>query len=129
MEFGVHLVEIHMRKMDLTVVYTNDPVMVENSINTMERLLAEDDKYKVVGFDLTYTGGRAGHDQKIVVAQLYMHHHFATLDTTNDRKVLKASGLACHKLVGIRDHYKIWGGKKDMDSYVDLAKAIIDPYY
>ncbi|KAE8784753.1 hypothetical protein D1007_41596 [Hordeum vulgare] len=42
-EFGMPLVETHMRKMELTVVYTNDPVMVENSINTMERLLAKDD--------------------------------------------------------------------------------------
>ncbi|KAE8786247.1 putative methyltransferase PMT27 [Hordeum vulgare] len=96
MEFGMHLVETRMRKMDLTMVYTNNPVMVEESINTMEWFLAEDDKYKVVGFDLTCTGGRAGHDPKLVY---------------------------------IRDHYKIWGSKKDMDSDVDLAEAILDPYY
>ncbi|KAE8777008.1 hypothetical protein D1007_50257 [Hordeum vulgare] len=155
MEFNVHIVETHMRKMDLTMVYTNDPVMVEDSINTMERFLGEDDKYKVVGFDRTYTGGRAGHDQNVVVAQLCMHHHvllyhycldrvpcecftrfvnnpdyrFAAVNTMNDRKVLKTSGLDCQKLVGIRDHYNIWGGKKDMDSHVDLAEAIINPYY
>ncbi|KAE8812437.1 hypothetical protein D1007_10580 [Hordeum vulgare] len=141
--------------MDLTVVYINDMVMAEDSINTMERLLAEDDKYKVVGFDLAYTGSRDGHGQKVVVAQLCVHHHvllyhyclaivpcerftrfvnsldyrFASVDTTNNRKVLKTSGLACQKLVDIRDHYKIWGSKKDMDSHAGLAEAIIDPYY
>ncbi|KAE8813429.1 hypothetical protein D1007_09433 [Hordeum vulgare] len=61
--------------MDLTVEYTNDPVMVEDSINTMGWLLAGDDKYKVVGFYLAYTSGRAGHDEKVVVAQLCVHHH------------------------------------------------------
>ncbi|KAE8794237.1 hypothetical protein D1007_31121 [Hordeum vulgare] len=120
MEFSMHLVETHMKKMDLTVVYTNDPIMLEDSINTMERLLGEDDKYKVVGFDLAYMGNRVGHDQKVVVAQLCMHPHvllyhyylatvpckrftrfvnspdykFTMVDTTNDRKVLKTSGLA-----------------------------------
>ncbi len=49
--------------MDLSVVYTNDPVWVEHSIHIMELLLAEK-KYKVVGFDLKYTIGRAGHDQR-----------------------------------------------------------------
>ncbi|KAE8810811.1 hypothetical protein D1007_12426 [Hordeum vulgare] len=98
--------ETHMRKMDLTVVYTNNPVMVEDSIDTMERLLAEDDKF-VNSPD----------------------YGFAMVDTTNDRKVLKTSGLACEKLVDIRDHYKISGSKKDMDSHVDLDEAIIDPYY
>ncbi|KAE8777378.1 putative ubiquitin-conjugating enzyme E2 26 [Hordeum vulgare] len=51
------------------------------------------------------------------------------VDTTNDQKVLRTSGLACQKLVDIRIHYKIWGSKKGMGSYVDLAEAIIDPYY
>ncbi|KAE8769000.1 hypothetical protein D1007_59459 [Hordeum vulgare] len=124
MEFGVHLVKTHTRKMDLTVVYTNDPVMVEDSINTMQRLLAEDDKYKVAGYDLNYTGGHDRHDQKGCQEPNY---RFTTVDTTNDRKVLKTSGLACQKLVDIPDHYKIWGIKKDMDSHVDLVEAIIDP--
>ncbi|KAE8808068.1 hypothetical protein D1007_15496 [Hordeum vulgare] len=75
MEFGVHLVETRMRRIDLMVLYTNDPVMVEDSIDTMEWFLAEDDKYKVVGFDLACTDDRVGHDQKVVVAQLCMHHH------------------------------------------------------
>ena len=61
-------VDTHIRKTDLLVVYTNDPVVVVNSINTLEQLLVEEDKYKVVGFDLEYTGGRARHDQKVVVA-------------------------------------------------------------
>ena len=51
------------------MVYTNDPVSVESSIQTMEQLLAED-KYQVVVFDLEFTGGRAGYDQKVAIAQL-----------------------------------------------------------
>ncbi|KAE8809904.1 hypothetical protein D1007_13502 [Hordeum vulgare] len=155
MEFGMHHVDTHLRNVYLTVVYINDPAMVENSINTMERLLAADVKYKVVGFDLAYTDSHVGHDQKVVFAQLCMCHHillyhyyvttkpcehftrfvnnpdymFATVDATNDRKVLKTLGLACQKLVDIHDHYNVWDIKKDKDSHVDLAEAIIDPYY
>ncbi|KAE8783764.1 putative methyltransferase PMT27 [Hordeum vulgare] len=70
MEFHVHPMETQMRKTDLTMVYTNDPVVVEDSINTMEWFLAKDDKYKVVSFDLAYTVGHFGHDHKIVVTQL-----------------------------------------------------------
>ncbi|KAE8767609.1 putative methyltransferase PMT27 [Hordeum vulgare] len=68
-------------------MYTNDLIIVKNSINTMEQLLAEDDKYRVVGFNLEYTDGCAGYDQK----------------------------------VGEK--------KKHNDSLLDLAVAIIDPYY
>ena len=56
-----HVVDTHMRGKALSVVYTNKPVSVESSIQTTERLLAED-KYQVVGFDLEYTIGRAGQD-------------------------------------------------------------------
>jgi hypothetical protein len=75
MEFRVHRVDTHVSEKDLSVVYTIDPTVVEDSINTMEQLLAEDDKYKVVGFDLQYTGGHPGHDQKVAVAQLCVCHH------------------------------------------------------
>ena len=54
--------------MDLSVVYTNDPVWVEHSIHVMELLLAVE-KYKVAGFDLEYTRGRVGSFPKVVVAQ------------------------------------------------------------
>ena len=70
MEFGGHHVHTHVREKDLSVVYTNDPAVPEDYINTMEQLLAEDDKYKVVGFDLQYTNGHPRKDQKVVVAQL-----------------------------------------------------------
>ena len=53
------------------MVYMNDPVSMESSMHTMEQFLAED-KYQVVGFDLEYTIGRAGHDQKVAVAHLCM---------------------------------------------------------
>ncbi|KAE8772718.1 putative ubiquitin-conjugating enzyme E2 26 [Hordeum vulgare] len=39
-------VDTHIRKTDLSVVYTNDPIAMENSINTLEQLLAEDDNTK-----------------------------------------------------------------------------------
>ena len=64
-----HVVDTHVRGKALLVVYMNDLVSVESSIQTMEQFLAED-KYQVVGFDLEYTIGRARHDQKVVVAQL-----------------------------------------------------------
>ena len=115
-----HVVDTHVRGKALSVVYTNDPVSVESSIQTMEQFLAED-KYQVVGFDLEYTMGRAGHDQKVVVAQLCMQHdvlvypyhlairpcerfsrfinssdyNFSTMDTINDLKALEVSGMAC----------------------------------
>ncbi|KAE8780184.1 putative methyltransferase PMT27 [Hordeum vulgare] len=54
-------VDTHIRKTNLLVVYTNDPVVMENSINTIEQLLAKDDNYRVVGFDLEYINSHAGH--------------------------------------------------------------------
>ena len=51
------------------MVYMNDLVLVESSIQTMEQFLAED-KYQVVGFYLEYTIGHVRHDQKVAVAQL-----------------------------------------------------------
>ena len=123
-----HVVDTHMRGKALSVVYTNDPVSVESSIQTMEQFLAED-KYRVGGFDLEYTIGRAGHDQKVAIAQLCVRHDvlvyhfhlatrpcerfskfinssdysFSTVDTTNDLKALKVSGLTCQNLVNMRD--------------------------
>ena len=122
-----HVVDTHVRGKALSVVYTNEPVSVEGSIQTMEQFLAED-KYRVVSFDLEYTIGRAGHDQKVVVAQLCMrydvlvyhyylatrpcecfarfvnspHYMFSMVDITNDVKVLKNSGNTCQNLVDIK---------------------------
>src|SRR5215216_6487595 len=150
-----HVVDTHVRAKALSVVYTNNPISVESSIQTMEQFLAED-KYRVVGFDLEYTMGRAGHDQKVAVAQLCVqhdilvyHYHldtrpcerfsrfinssdyiFAMVDTTNDLKALKVSGLKCQNLINIQDHYKVWGSNNNkQNSLVDLASAIINPYY
>ena len=36
--------------------------------------------------------------------------------------------MACQNPVEIRDHYRVWGSTKK-DSLVELASAIIDPYY
>ena len=74
MEFGEHKVETHTRETDLSVVYTIDPAVVEDYINTVEQLLAGD-KYKVVGIDLQYTAGLSGKDQKGAVTQLCVRHH------------------------------------------------------
>ena len=155
MKFGEHKVETHARETDLSVVYTIDPAVVDDYINSAEQSLAGD-KYKVVGIDLQYTAGRPGIDQKVVVAQLCVrhdvlvyHYHlaarpcerfsrfinssdysFAAGDATNDLKALKVSGLTCQNLVNIHDHYKVWGSNNNKkNSLVDLASAIIDPYY
>ena len=50
----LHVVDTHVRGKALLVVYTNDPVLVESSIQTMEQFLSKD-KYQVVCFDLEYT--------------------------------------------------------------------------
>ncbi|KAE8808617.1 hypothetical protein D1007_14686 [Hordeum vulgare] len=75
MEFNVHHMDTHFWKSDLMMVYLTDPTIVENSIKTMEWLLAANDKYKVVDFDLAYIGGRADHDQKVAIAQFCVCHH------------------------------------------------------
>ena len=55
-------------------------------------------------------------------------YSFAAVDTTNDLKVLKVSGLKCPNLVNIQRDYKVWGSDKNkLNSLVDLASAIIDP--
>ena len=156
MQFTMQQVmDTDVRGKALSVVYTNDPVSVESSIQTMEQFLAED-KYQVVDFDLEYTIGRAGHDQKVVVAQLCVRHDvlvyhfqlatrpcerfsrfinnsdysFATVDTPNDLKALKVSGLKCQNIFNIQNHYKVWGNDNNkQNSLVDLASAIINPYY
>ena len=52
------------------------------------------------------------------------------MDTTNDLKALKVSDLKCPNLVNIQSNYQVWGGDKSkLNSLVDLASAIIDPYY
>ena len=60
-------VETHAGETDLSVVYTIDPVVVEDYINSIEQLLAGD-KYKVADIDLQYTASRPVIDQKVVVA-------------------------------------------------------------
>ena len=153
MEFGEHRVETHARETDLSVVYTIDPAVVDDYINSVEQLLAGD-KYKVVGIDLQYTGGHPGINQKVAVTQLCMCHHvfiyhycmaiepcdrfarfvnitdykFATVETTDDVKALSVTGLACKNLVEIREHYRV-RGSTNKDSLVELSSAIIDPYY
>ncbi|XBI46449.1 hypothetical protein VPH35_110698 [Triticum aestivum] len=110
-----HVVETHVRGKALSVLYMNDPVSVKISIQTMEQFLAED-KYQVVSFDLEFINSS--------------DYSFAMLDTTNYLKALKVSSLKCQNLVNIQDHYKVWGSNNNkQNSLVDLATAIIDPYY
>ena len=54
-------------------------------------------------------------------------YRFATVDIVNDLKALQTSGLDCQRLVDIHGHYKCT--TKEKESLVDLAAAIIDPYY
>src|SRR5215216_6109551 len=54
-------------------------------------------------------------------------YKFAMVETTDDVKALRVIGLACKNLVEIREHYRVWGSTKD--SLVELASAIIEPYY
>ena len=67
LEFGEHRVETHTRETDLSMVYTIDPAVVDDYINSVEQLLAGD-KYKVVGIDRQYTTDRPGIYQKVAVA-------------------------------------------------------------
>ena len=54
------------------------------------------------------------------------NYSFAAVDTTNDLKAHKK----CPNLVNIQSHYKVWGSDKNkLNSLVDLASAIIGPYY
>ena len=55
-------------------------------------------------------------------------YKFAMVETTDDVKALRVMGLACKNLVEIREHYRVSGSTKK-DSLVELASAIIDPYY
>ena len=55
-------------------------------------------------------------------------YKFAMVETTNDVKALRVMGLACKNLVKICEHYRVWGTTKK-DPLVELALAIIDPYY
>ena len=107
----------------------------------------------MVSVDLQYIAGRPNIDEKVAVAQLCVRHHvliyhycmatepcdrfnrfvnnteykFATVETTDDVKALSVMGLPDKNLVEIHDHYRVWGSTKD--SLVELASAIINPYY
>ncbi|KAE8815456.1 putative methyltransferase PMT27 [Hordeum vulgare] len=92
-----HIVDTHVRGKDLLVVYMNESVSVERSIQTMEQLLHED-KYQVVNFNLEFTSDCARQDQKNLVN---------ICDTTRSG----ATPIT------------------NITPLVDLALAIIDPYY
>ena len=55
-------------------------------------------------------------------------YKFAMVETADDVKALSVTCLAGKNLVEIRDHYRVRGSTKK-DSLVELASAIIDPYY
>jgi hypothetical protein len=74
-QFTIHaIVDTHRRFTELSVVYTNNPIWVENSIHTTELLLAAE-KYKVVGFNLEYTHACARSHHKVAVAQMCECNH------------------------------------------------------
>ncbi|KAE8782104.1 hypothetical protein D1007_44625 [Hordeum vulgare] len=134
---------VQRRFMELSVMYTNNPVWVEQSILIMELFLAEE-KYKGVGFDLEYTRACFGSRPKVTVAQMCVRNHvlvyhyclatrpyerfawfvnsshymLAMVDITNDVKVLKIQASPARILSASR-----------ANTLVHLAEAIIDPYY
>ncbi|KAE8807962.1 hypothetical protein D1007_15642 [Hordeum vulgare] len=64
-QFTMHaVVDTHTRFTELLVVYTNNPVWVEY-FNHIIELLLDEEKYKVVGFDLEYTRARSGSRPKV----------------------------------------------------------------
>ncbi|KAE8801187.1 Serine/threonine-protein kinase [Hordeum vulgare] len=108
--------------------------MVERGLNANHMMITEfTNKHMIYANDIRKHLSRLYDRIDQLQAQIYdlqnQNCGFAMVDTSNDRKVLKTSSLACPKLVDIHGHYKIWGSKKDMDSHVDLAEAIINPYY
>ncbi|KAE8775696.1 hypothetical protein D1007_51760 [Hordeum vulgare] len=127
-----HIVDNHVRGKDLLVVYTNEPDLLESPIQTMKLLLAEDN-YQVLGFDLKFSSSRVGQDQNVSFAQLFINNpydNFSMVDATNDLKALDLPVLTWQNLVNICDHYKVWGSTNNkQNSLVDLASAIIAPYY
>ena len=57
-------------------------------------------------------------------------YKFTMVYTKDDVKALKVLDMKCPNLVNIQHHYKVWGSDKNkLNSLVDLASAIIDPYY
>ena len=140
------------KKSELRVLYTKSTKEMERCIHFFERRLDERVN-PVVGFDLEYTPLVEG-VQKVALAQFYVYdrvvlyhychadqhctrfveflgnirYSFAMVDASNDRKVLRATGLACPSLVDIQDHYKIIENTHNSkDSLADLAKDIINP--
>ncbi|KAE8771955.1 putative methyltransferase PMT27 [Hordeum vulgare] len=98
--------------MDLSMVYTNDPVVVKDSTNTLEQLLAEDDKYKMVSFDLEYTSGRAGHDQKCLGGENKKHKDsLVDLATTIIKPYYRDLKAECDKDKSV--WHKAWANKLD----------------
>ncbi|KAE8794226.1 hypothetical protein D1007_31107 [Hordeum vulgare] len=86
------------------MVYTNDPVQVEKSINTIEKLLVEDDKYNVVG-DLEYSDGRARHMK---------------VECNKDKRARQKAW------VKIRDEAHLKHASKDTYTCYDIYMQIID---
>ncbi|KAE8775088.1 hypothetical protein D1007_52446 [Hordeum vulgare] len=93
----------------------------------MEQLLCFD-KYKVVGFDIEYTGGHARHHQKVVVIHLRMghdilvyHYYLGTRPCERFTMFVNGCDYIFDGCLGDKEKHK--------DSLVDLAMSIIDPYY
>lgn len=53
----------------------NERATLGRSLHHQVRAVPREDKYKVIGFGLKYTRGRAGHDQQVTITQLCVHHH------------------------------------------------------
>ncbi|KAE8792623.1 putative methyltransferase PMT27 [Hordeum vulgare] len=87
-----HVVDTHVWGKDLSVVWTNETVSMESSIQSMEQLLAED-KYQVVGFDLEFTGGRVGQYEKNLVNSCDHYNVWGNVNTKQNSLVDFASSI------------------------------------
>ena len=151
-QFTMHaVVDTNRRFMELSMVYTNNPVWVENSSTSWSCCLPRRS---------TRWSGLTSSTPALVLGliprsllprcHVLIYHYclatrpcerfarslnspdymFAMVDITNDVKALKSSGIACQNLVDIQGQYKICGSKEhEKDSLVHLAVAIIAPYY
>jgi hypothetical protein len=138
----------------LNVMYTNDPDSVKLCVAKFKQYL-QDEKHKVAGLDLVPIHPSPDREQWITVAQVcvrgevLVYHYcrairgsgafthfigtadctFATVESRKNATMLYDSAIWCKKLVDIQKQYKIIGNGQEEDSMVDLAAAIIDPYY
>ncbi|KAE8778514.1 hypothetical protein D1007_48534 [Hordeum vulgare] len=87
------------------------PEPASNTLS-LDELLVED-KYQVVDFELNFTSSHAGQDEKVAIAQFCVRHDVLV--------------YYYHPATRPCEHFASTNNKQN--SLIDLASAIIDPYY